>query len=143
MVIAGANQTSSDHHRNVIATTTIPTSIATTGIATTAQQQQQNHNHANNNQNTIITTPSATLEHFNVTSLGELSNVQLSSITADGNLVTMGGVVVGRIHPATIQTNGHTIQQQIRTTAQPVTREELQQMGVVKVESPSEFISEG
>ncbi|KAH8339090.1 hypothetical protein KR074_003939 [Drosophila pseudoananassae] len=52
--------------------------------------------------------------HFN---LGDLSSaMQLGAVTADGNFVTMGGVVVGRIQHS---------------------REELQQLGVIKVESPS------
>jgi len=42
--------------------------------------------------------------------------MQLGAVTADGSFVTMGGVVVGRIQH---------------------TREELQQLGVIKVESPS------
>ncbi|XP_017470285.1 PREDICTED: uncharacterized protein LOC108361979 [Rhagoletis zephyria] len=175
MVIAGTHQRPAHHHRNVI-TTTIQapvTSAAAVAAAAAAanhhqhqqlhqqhqqQQHQQQHNHSNtpNNGNTIIATaaaPSNAIEHFNVTSIGELSNVQLSSInaqlvggtvTADGNLVTMGGVVIGRIHPASLQSNGHTLQPQLRTTAQPATREELQQLGVIKVESPAaEFQNEG
>ncbi|XP_053953060.1 ecdysone-induced protein 78C-like [Anastrepha obliqua] len=177
MVIAGTHQRPVNHHRNVITTTIqapVTTAAAVAAAAAAAnhhqhqqqqQQQQQHHqlqqhNHANtpNNGNTIIATataaaPSNAIEHFNVTSIGELSNVQLSSInaqlvggtvTADGNLVTMGGVVIGRIHPASLQSNGHTLQPQLRTTAQPATREELQQLGVIKVESPAaEFQNEG
>ncbi|XP_067645789.1 uncharacterized protein [Eurosta solidaginis] len=170
MVIAGSHQRPANHHRNVIATTIhapVTTAAAAAAAAATnhhQQQQQQHHqqqhNHTNNQNNgsTIITTttaaaPSNPIEHFNVTSIGELSNVQLSSInaqlvggtvTAEGNLVTMGGVVIGRIHPASLQSNGHTLQPQLRTTAQPATREELHQLGVIKVESPAaEFQNEG
>ncbi|KAH8286590.1 hypothetical protein KR054_012118 [Drosophila jambulina] len=59
--------------------------------------------------------------HFNVAALGDLSGaMQLGAVTADGSFVTMGGVVVGRIQH---------------------TREELQQLGVIKVESPSNGVT--
>lgn len=47
--------------------------------------------------------------------------MQLGAVTADGNFVTMGGVVVGRIqHPRS---------------------EDLQQLGVIKMESPTNGIA--
>lgn len=82
--------------------------ITTLPSATTVAQHQQQHQHIQDG---------SPHHHFNVAALGDLSSaMQLGAVTADGSFVTMGGVVVGRIQH---------------------TREELQQLGVIKVESPS------
>ncbi|SPP85304.1 Hypothetical predicted protein [Drosophila guanche] len=99
-----------DHQRGI----TITTLPSTTSVAQHQQQQQQQQqllHHGNG----------SSPHHFNVASLGDLSSaMQLGAVTADGNFVTMNGVVVGRIQH---------------------TREELQQLGVIKVESPSNGVT--
>ncbi|EDW33233.1 GL24689 [Drosophila persimilis] len=97
-----------DHQRGI----TITTLPSTTSVAQHQQQQQQQLLHHGNG---------SSPHHFNVASLGDLSSaMQLGAVTADGNFVTMNGVVVGRIQH---------------------TREELQQLGVIKVESPSNGVT--
>lgn len=166
MVIASVNHVSGSEHAQVLTSTAA------------------GHSNSNNNNNgsTVAATtttagavigvggggagPSA-IEHFNLTTIGELSNVQLSNInaqlvggtvTADGSLVTMGGIVVGRLHHTAISNHQHSssnAQPQLhRSTQQTQTsqadlqqhqpqQQQPQQGGVIKIETQGEFMSEG